>query len=176
MDGDGFDLTSASDGVHFRGSPNGEIIRTAWTSNGSDDSLLVFDRNGNGMIDDGSELFGCSTPQPQPPAGEIGNGFIALAELDKPENGGNGDGRINRRDEAFEQLTLWRDSNHNGVSESNELTRLPQSEIRVIELDYMESRRQDEHGNRFKFRARVRDERGAQVGRWAFDVFPTVAR
>lgn len=173
--GNGFDMTNAENGVLFDGGNTGVPIRRAWTSAGSDDSWLALDRNGNGIIDNGTELFGCVTPQPQPPAGQIGNGFIALAEFDKPENGGNNDGQIDRRDEAFEYLQLWRDINHNGLSEPNELTRLGDSDIRILELDYRESRREDEHGNKFKYRAKVRDRRGAQVGRWAWDVFPKVA-
>lgn len=142
----------------------------------SDDSWLALDRNRNGLIDDGSELFGCASPQPVPRPGDLGNGFIALAQWDKVENGGNQDNQIDRQYEVFASLQLWRDINHNGISESNELKRLQNSEIRIIELDYRESRREDEHGNKFKYRARVRDERGAQVGRWAWDVFPKVVR
>jgi hypothetical protein len=71
---------------------------------------------------------------------------------------------------------LWRDRNHNGISEPNELKRLAKSDVRTIELDYRESRQEDEHGNRFRYRAKVRDARGAQIGRWAWDVFPRVER
>lgn len=41
----------------------------------------------------------------------------------------------------------------------------------MLELDYKESRRTDQHGNQFKYRAKVKDVRGAQMGRWAWDVF-----
>lgn len=60
---------------------------------------------------------------------------------------------------------------HDGVSEVEELQSLADSEVHVIELRYWESKRQDEHGNWFRYRAKVRDARGAQVGRWAWDVF-----
>lgn len=174
LSGNGFDLTNGSNGVYFRPNNGDMPIRTAWTSAGSDDAFLVLDRNGNGLIDDGTELFGCSTPQPEPPLGELKNGFLALAEYDRPENGGNGNGKIGPGDGIFSELALWRDVNHNGISEPAELQRLSASEIRTIGLDYHESRRQDQHGNKFKYRARVRDRHGAQVGRWAWDVFPVV--
>jgi len=116
------------------------------------------------------ELFGDITPQPDPRAGEQKNGFLALTEYDKPANGGNGDGRINQTDAVFQTLLLWQDVNHNGVSESGELHTLPESGLKSIDLDYKTSRRTDEYGNQFRYRAKIKDVHGAQLGRWAWDV------
>lgn len=177
ISGNGFDLTDKAGGVLFDLNGDATPERLSWTAAGSDDAWLVFDRDGDGMISKGAEMFGNFTYQPNTPVNAERHGFLALAEFDKPATsdnggyGGNGDAKIDRRDAIFPALRLWQDVNHNGISEPEELHSLQSLGLAVIDLDYRELRRRDEHGNWFRYRARVRDTRGAQLGRWAWDVY-----
>lgn len=163
--GDGFRLTSWAEGVLFAQSPAYRPSERAWTEPHSDDAWLVLDRNTDGVINDGSEMFGNKTPQPSPPAGHEANGFLALAEYD------NGDEIIDRRDRVYSGLRLWQDRNHDGVSQPIELHTLAEMGVAGISVVYVEEREVDRHGNVFTYKADVHAATGASVGMTAWDVW-----
>lgn len=162
-------LTSAQNGVWFDIEATGLRHRVAWTQAGDMVGFLVLDRNGNGFIDDGKELFGNVTPVPG--GGTAPNGFEALAAYDRPENGGNGDGLINAQDTIWSQLRIWIDLNHNGISESSEIFTLAQRGLTEISLDYITTNRRDEHGNVLRLKAKCNVSGKVRFG---YDVYFTV--
>ncbi len=127
---------------------DGELEPISWTRSDQEDAFLCYDRNGNGTIDDGSELFGDSTPMAAGHA--AANGYIALSEFDEGY-GGNFDGQVTVDDARFGDLCLWLDRNHNGYSESDELQSLDDAGIVAIGLEFREWRGKDQFGNRFPF-------------------------
>jgi len=166
--GNGFSLTDGYTGIHFDMGGDGRREPIAWTTAQTDDAWLVLDRNKNGTIDSAKEMFGNFTDQPtanQPP-----NGFLALAEFDTPKNGGNHNNVLEKADQVFAELRLWRDVNKNGVSEPSELYTLPQLGLKAIELKFKESKKTDQYGNKFRYRSRVLNNDNVRLGRWAWDV------
>lgn len=180
--GHGFHLTSPESGIVFDIRGDGHPIRLAWTAASSGNALLALDRNHNGMIDSGKELFGNFTEQPRSPDP---NGYLALAEFDKPENGGNSDGIIDWRDSVFPHLLLWIDENHDGISQPNELHTLPELGVFSIGLRYRAEPFTDQYGNSFRYRGMLNPnplDGESKDGRSTYDVFfqtlslPTAAR
>lgn len=132
LDGDGIELTNYDNGARFDITGTGNLANTAFVTGG--DGFLAIDRNGNGRIDDGTELFGDQNG--------AANGFEELRKLDS-----NGDGRINRFDEDFDTLMVWRDDG-DGRTEEGELTTLKQAGIDEIALGYRNVNQVAAGGNR----------------------------
>jgi len=124
---------------------SGTPVRIGWTAAHTDEAFLCLDRNGNGTIDDGSELFGTATRLKS--GARASNGFAALAELDDDH-----DRFLDHHDTIWFQLLLWRDLNHDGISQNLELTRAA-SELNAIGLDYHWSGRRDFWGNTLRYQA-----------------------
>ena len=117
LDGDGIETTSTRDGTVILFDHDGDGIKTGTGWVKPDDGWLVLDRNGNGTIDTGRELFGVDTRKSN---GQLAtDGFDALKDLDA-----NGDGKIDAADSVFANLRIWRDLNQDGTSQANELSRL----------------------------------------------------
>lgn len=132
LDGDGFEFTDVARGADFDLLANGQRQRTAFVTGG--DALLALDRNGNGHVDDGAELFGDQRG--------AANGFEELRKLDS-----NQDGVIDKQDERYDDLRLFRD-NGNGRTEHGELLRLREAGVSSIDLDYANRDEAASGGNR----------------------------
>ena len=173
MENDGIHLTGLNDPVWFDIDADGDVELMSWTNQG--EGLLALDRNGNGSIDDGGELFGDATVLAD--GTRAANGYLALAELDSWAFGGNGDGQIDARDAAFGFLRLWRDRDHSGTSRPDELHTLAEAGIRRIGLSYRTSQRRDRYGNEFRYLGRAWKEGPNGVLRpiLTWDVFFLVA-
>ena len=125
LDGDGLETVGLAANVYFDHDGDGVLTRTGWA--GKDDALLVWDRNANGTIDTGAELFGDFTVLPN---GTLApNGFAALAALDS-----NNDGILDASDPAFAELKLWRDTSQNGQTNAGELITLADAGIVSLNL------------------------------------------
>jgi hypothetical protein len=169
LNGNGFFLTDAAHGVFFDIKGNGMPMQIGWTTSGASNGFLALPGS-DGLVHNGKELFGNFTPQP---ASDHPNGFLALAEYDKPENGGNGDGVIDSRDAIYSSLRIWVDANHDGISQPEELHTLPEMGVFSVTLNYSLSMRTDEFGNVFRYKAKLnQDQHGeSDVGKKVYDVF-----
>ena len=153
----GYDLTSSAEGVSFDIDNDGVAEAISWTAAGAADAFLALDRNGNGTIDSGAELFGAATEQR---ASDKPNGFAALALFDTADRGGNGDGVISAQDGVWSSLLLWVDRSHDGIAQSDELAPVAASGLNVLLLDVKEAQRRDRHGNRYLYRSSALAEGG----------------
>ena len=134
LDGDGIETVglSATSPILFDHDADGIKTGTGWVK--QDDGFLVLDRNGNGTIDDGRELFGDPTPlngtgSLDATAGIASDGFAALTREDS-----NADGIVNATDTRWANLRVWRDLNQDGRSQSGELLTLSALGITAIRL------------------------------------------
>ena len=122
-----FELTSIENGVNFDMDVNGFAEKTGWIT--GDDVFLALDRNEDGIINNGGELFGDRTLLEN--GQYASSGFEALAEFDA-----NVDGIINAHDQVYNSLMLWQDKNQDGISTEDELTTLSNAGIAEIHLEY----------------------------------------
>ena len=141
LDGDGIETVGLAAGIQFDMNNDGFLETTGWVM--SDDGFLALDRNGDGIINNGSELFGNSTMLQN--GSLAANGFLALAEFDS-----NHDGKIDKKDSAWNSLRVWRDINQNGESDAGELFTMDQAGISSINLSYTNSNVVDAFGNEFR--------------------------
>ncbi|WP_174769857.1 calcium-binding protein [Paraburkholderia hayleyella] len=139
LDGDGVHTTGVDHSeAHFDFAGEGSRTHTGWISTG--DGLLVLDRNHNGLIDTGAELFSNFT---QLANGTLAaNGFEALREFDF-----NKDGIIDHNDSVWSSLRIWRDGNRDGATQDGELLTLTQLGIVEIRLSRGSTVRTLENGN-----------------------------
>lgn len=143
--------TSVEDGVSFDMDGDGMAEQTAWLKKGS--GFLVWDKNGDGMVNDGTEMFGEATVMSDGKRAE--NGVEALKDLDSDNNN-----IINQYDELWGKLRIWHDENSNGKTEEGELSLLSDWDIQSISLDFAEINLKDEADNKILFESEVVLENG----------------
>ena len=120
LSGEGINLTEAGKGANFDINADGKMDSTAWVAGNT--AMLVYDKNGNNAIDDGSELFGDQNG--------ASDGFKELAKYDD-----NNDGKINNQDAIYKNLKLYRDLNGDGKMSENEFSTLEDMGIKSLNLN-----------------------------------------
>ncbi len=145
----GITLSAPLGGISFDIDVDKELDTISWVqSDGT--GIVVLDVNRNGIIDDGSELFGDHSAHPNFTA-RPANGFEALARYDS-----NGDGWINAEDSIYGDLRVWIDRNRDGKSDTDELYTLREKGVAAFDLDYRDMNQLDQYGNATKQRSVVR--------------------
>jgi len=143
---DGIKLGERGVGVYFDINADGVRDRMQWTRAGGDEGFLALDRSGNGLVDNGSELFGVGTPMILE-GRNAPNGFVGLAQYDSRELGGNDDGLITDVDAIWPQLRIWVDLDANGVATIGEMRTLRSYGITALETIPRMRRYYDAAGN-----------------------------
>lgn len=149
LDNNGVLTTSLNYSGRFDINGDGEVESIGWTAWYSEEAFLWLDLNRNRLVDDGGELFGDSMLLPD--GSFSNNGFEALAIFDQVLFGGDEDGQITEEDLVWRDLLLWRDANHNGISEPKEIQRLARHGIVAVDLSYIERDEIDGNLNLHKF-------------------------
>ncbi|MDD5717276.1 MAG: Ig-like domain-containing protein, partial [Sulfuricurvum sp.] len=137
MDGDGVHTGNISGGAHFDIDADGDLDSVGWSD--GKDGLLVRDINHDGMINDGSELFGSSTVLHDGTTAH--DGYEALRDLD-----GNQDNVIDSNDAAYSELKLWMDANQDGKVDDGEMMSLKDAGVESMSLK-SESSLENDNGN-----------------------------
>lgn len=160
--GDGIHLGQKGVGIHFDLYGNGAPIAIQWVRPQGDEAFLVMDLNGNGVVDNGSELFGEGTDLILE-GGKAINGYVALQQYDSTSLGGNDDGRISSADAIWPQLRMWTDSDADGKSAPSELE-TPEA-LGLVAFDTIPrfSRHVDAAGNTMPFYSWVTRLKGRRV-------------
>jgi hypothetical protein len=125
LTGAGISTTAAAQGVNFDLTGTGQVSKVGWTT--ATEGFLAIDLNHDGLINNGTELFGSGTLLAN--GTRAANGYQALAQYDS-----NGDGFITAADAHFKDIVVWVDANHDGISEAGELKTLTQLGITSIDL------------------------------------------
>src|SRR5688572_29547781 len=142
----GIKLGEPGVGVYFDVNADGVRDHVQWLRRGGDEAFLALDRTGNGLIDDGAELFGVGTPL-MLEGRNAPNGFVGLAQYDTRQLGGNDDGVITEADAIWPQLRLWLDSNADGRATREEMRSLRSAGITALETIPKLRKYVDEAGN-----------------------------